>query len=165
VRDTILLSSDPVSETSESPVPASRSKHIPRAAPARWHGHDYARSSVHAHSQTSYGYQMPSNNFVRPQPHPLFFARPPPQFPARHGMFMPPVALPHIKGQTIPAVALAHQGFSHYPVQIMPMFAQPNYQPYQRMFPPSFPPDSWMPMPNFGMPPGQNGMRNPSRRS
>jgi hypothetical protein len=165
VHDTILLSSNPVSETSESLVPASRSKHFPRAAPTRRHGDDYARSSGHAHSQTSYGYQMPYNNFVRPQPHPMFFAQPPPQFPAGHGMFMPPVALPQIKGQTRPAVAFAHHGFSHYPVPVMPIFAQPNYQPYQPMFTPSFPPDSWIPMPNFGMPPVQNGMRSPFRRS
>jgi hypothetical protein len=162
VHDTILLSSDPVSETSESSVSASRSKHISRAAPTRRHGEDYARSSGQAHSQISYGHQMPFNTFVRPQLHPMFFARPPPQFPAGHGMFKPSVALPHIRSQIRPAVASAHHGFSHYPVPVIPMFAQPNYQPYRPIFPTYFPPDSWIPMPNF---PVQNGMRSPFRRS
>jgi hypothetical protein len=165
VHDTILLSSDPVSGMSESPIPASRSKHTTKAAPTRRHRDDHARSLGHAHDQRSYGHQMPYNNFVRPQSHPMFFARPPLHFPAGHGMFLPPVAYPHIKGQSGPAVGFAHHGLSHYPVSVMPIFAQPNYQPYQRMIPPVFPPDSWIPMPNLGMPPFQNGMHNPFRRS
>jgi hypothetical protein len=165
VHDTILLSSDPISGMNESPAPASRSKHISKAAPTRHYEDDNARSFGHAYGQRSHGHQMPYNNFVRPQPHPIFFARPPPQFSAGYGMFMPPVALPHIKGQAGPAVGFAPHAFSHYPIPAIPMFAHPSYQPYQRMIPPSFPPDSWIPMPDFGMPPVENGMHNPFRRS
>jgi hypothetical protein len=164
VHETILLSSDPISEMSESPVPAPRSKHAPKAAPTRGHRDNQARSFRHPQIQGPYGHGMPYNNFVHPQPHPMFFARPPPLIPVGHGMLLPPVAYAHTKGPPGPAASSAHHGFSHYPIPVMPMFTQPNYQPYQRMVPPSFPPNSWIPMLNFGLPSGQNSMHNPSRR-
>ncbi|CAD0096181.1 unnamed protein product [Aureobasidium mustum] len=89
---------------------------------------------------------------VHPQPQPLFFAHPPALLPARHGGLLPNQPGP---------VTHAQHGFNHYPIPTMPMFAQPTYQPFQRMMPPSFPPDSWIPMPNFGLPPAQKSMRNP----
>lgn len=158
MHDTILLSSDPVSETSPSPISVSRSNRT-----LRHHGDDHARQLRHAQVQRPYDYQMPYNGFVHPQAHPMFFAQPPLLFPPGHGMFLPSGAHPYMKGQSDPAAPFAHHGFNHYPLPAMPMFAQPNYQPYQRMIPPSFPPDSWLPMPNFGPHPVQNGMRNPYR--
>lgn len=90
----------------------------------------------------------------------MFFAHPPALPPGNHGVFLPPEFHPHNKSQPGPAI-LAQPGFSHYPRPAMPIFAQPPYHPYQRMMPPSLPPDSWIPMPNFGLPPVQNSMRNP----
>jgi hypothetical protein len=164
VHDTILLSSDPVSEMSPSPVPASRINRARTVVPPRRRGDDHARLARHAQVQRPYDHQMPYNNFVPPQAHPLFLAQPSAMFPPGHGMFLPHGAHPYMKGRSGPAVAFAPHGFNHYPMPMIPMLAQPNYQPYQRMMPPSFPPDSWLPMPNSGLPPVHKGTRNPYMR-
>ena len=93
----------------------------------------------------------------------MFFAQPPPLFPPGHNVLLPPGA--HLQTTVLPgsAVPFAHQRFNQYPMPMMPMFGQPSYQPYQHMVPPSFPPDSWIPVPNLGLRFTRNGLRNPFR--
>ncbi|KAG9825355.1 hypothetical protein KCU98_g16374, partial [Aureobasidium melanogenum] len=159
VHDTISLSSDSLSQVAESPLLLARSNPTPAAAPTR----GYRAAPTHprpVYVQASDGYQIPYNNLVRPQLQPVFFAHPPALFPGSHGVLLTAGIHSHNKSQPGPAV-LAQHGFSHYPLPAMSMLAQTPYQPYQRMMPQSFPPDSWIPMPNFGLPPVQDRMRNP----
>jgi len=161
VHDAILLSSDSISEMDDSPVPALRPNRAPTTAPVRRLGDDNARVFRRAHVQRSYDQQMPYNNLIRPQAHPVFFAQPPPLFPPGHGVLLRPEAHTRTQGLPTSAALFAHHGFNHYPVPMMPMFGQPSYHPYQYTAPPAFPPDSWLPMPNFGLPFAQNRVRNP----
>ncbi|KAG9567129.1 hypothetical protein KCU71_g4021, partial [Aureobasidium melanogenum] len=143
----------------ESPLLVARSNPAPAAAPTR----GYRAAPTHpkpVYVQASNGYHIPYNNLVRPQLQPVFFAHPPALSPGSHSVVLPAGVHPHNKSQPGPTV-LAQHGFSHYPFPTMPMLAQPPYQPYQRMMPQSFPPASWIPMPNFGLPPVQESMRNP----
>ncbi|KAG9658469.1 hypothetical protein KCU95_g11683, partial [Aureobasidium melanogenum] len=159
VHDTISLISDSLSQVAESPLLVARSSPTPAAAPNRGH----RAAPIHSrpvYVQASNGYQIPYNNLVRPQLQPVFFAHPPALFPGSHGVLLPAGVHPQNRSQPGPAV-LAQHGFSHYPLPAMPMLAQPPYQPYRQMMPQSFPPDSWIPMPNFGLPPVQEHMRNP----
>lgn len=159
MHDTIQLSSDPSSEVTESPLVVERSIPDPAAAPI--HRYSAAPSlSRPVYFQAPNEFRIPYNNVVRPQMLPVFFAHPPRLLPTGHGAFLPARVHPHNISQPGPA-ALAQHGFSHYPLPTMPDLAQPTYQPYQRMMPTSFPPDSWIPMPIFGLPPAQNSMRNP----
>lgn len=159
MHDTISLSSDPLSEVTESPLLGGRSIPNPAAAPI----HRYNAAPAHprpVYVQAPNEFQIPYNNIVRPQMQPVFFAHPPGLLPTGHGVFLPTRVHPHNVSQPGPA-ALAQHGFSHYPLPTTPVLAQPTYQPYQRMMPLSFPPDSWILMPNSGLPPVQNSMRNP----
>ncbi|KAI4744587.1 hypothetical protein E4T50_05011 [Aureobasidium sp. EXF-12298] len=143
----------------ESPLLVARSNPTPAAAPA----HGYRAAPTHprpVYVQATNGYHMPYSNLVRPQLQPVFFAPPQALFPGSHGVLLPAGVHPLNQSQPGPAV-LAQHGFGHYPLPAMPMLAQPPYQPYQRMMPQPFPPDSWIPMPNFGPPPVHKSMRNP----
>ncbi|THW26125.1 hypothetical protein D6D23_03708 [Aureobasidium pullulans] len=119
---------------------------------------------MYAHNQASYGQQAPYNHFVPPQSRPMFFSQtPPPQHPASHGMFVP--AGPYFNTKSRSSTAAFVPGYGNYHMPARPMFAQPNFQQYSRM-PPSFHPNSWMPMsmpmpmPNFAPPSVQNSMRH-----
>jgi len=161
VHDAILLSSDSISEMNDSPVPAPRPKRAPTTAPVRRLGDDNARVFRYAHVQRSFDHPMPYSNLVRPRAHPVFFTQPPPLFPPGHSVLLRPGAHTRIQNLPSSAAPFAHHGFNQYPVPMMPMFSQPGHHPYQYMAPPSFPLDSWLPMPNFGLPFAQNRMRNP----
>ncbi|KAI4716986.1 hypothetical protein E4T48_06838 [Aureobasidium sp. EXF-10727] len=129
-------------------------------APTRLDKDRHAHPSRRAHDQASNGFQMPYSNHARPQLHPAFFGQPPPVFPTGHGMFLPAGPRPHANNQLRPAV-FAQPGLSHYTTPMMPIVVNSNYQPYQWTMRPSYPSDSWIPMPNFGLPSVQNSMSNP----
>lgn len=148
---------------SDSPVPAPRSNHAPTAAPAQRHEDGNAHLFRHAHVQRPYDRRMPYNNLVPPQAHPMFIPQLPLLFPPGPSVLLPPSAHLHTNGVPGSAAPFVNHGFSQYSVRMMPMFGQPNYQPYQHMVAPSFPPDSWIPMPNLGLPSVQNGMHNSFR--
>ncbi|THY78009.1 hypothetical protein D6C86_02655 [Aureobasidium pullulans] len=123
---------------------------------------------MYAHNQASYGQHAPYNHFVPPQSRPMFFSQPPPpQHPASHGMFVP--AGPYFNTKSRSGTAAFVPGYGNYHMPARLMFAQPNFQQYPRM-PPSFHPNSWMPMsmpmpmpmpiPNFAPPSVQNSMRH-----
>ncbi|KAI5199688.1 hypothetical protein E4T38_06915 [Aureobasidium subglaciale] len=158
-------------KTANVPVPhkflsrqaVSKSMCTPIAPPPRQRD-QYTGAARRFRIRSPYGHQAHRNELAPPQPHPMFFnqppygqvlyGQPPPlTLPVRHGMFLPNA--PHFNGKARPGpAAFASQGFGRHPMPTMPMFAQPQYSNYQHMMPPSFPPDSWVPMPNFGLPPG-----------
>ncbi|KAI5267775.1 hypothetical protein E4T47_07937 [Aureobasidium subglaciale] len=167
------LSSDPVSQASEHSRQTPKSMCTPIAPPPRRRDQDTG-AARRFEKRSPYGPQAHRDELAAPQPHSMLFnqprygqvlyGQPPPlTLPVRHGLFLPNA--PHFNGMARPgSAAFASQGFGRHPMPKMPMFAQPQYPNYQHMMPSSFPPDSWIPMPNFGLPPGlppvKHGRRN-----
>ncbi|KAI5196901.1 hypothetical protein E4T39_07565 [Aureobasidium subglaciale] len=99
--------------------------------------------------------------FDQPQYRQAVYGQPPPlAFPVQPEIFLPNAPQCNGMGQPAPA-AFASQVFGRHPMPTMPMFAPPQYPNYQQMMPSSFPPHSWIPVPNFGLSSMQHDRRNP----